>query len=201
MKPKLFAYSNNLPFSFVEKLIYEFDLIQLNISNINDKAFRNNNIIFIITNDFLLKILEDFLLQNNVFILLDLKEVNYKYKDCNHTTFFNGPIHVKNINRIAKNNFDKNKNYEDVKLRGDTIINQHTKQKCQLTDLEKKFFFELVSKNEISKDYFLEEIIEVNKTIETKTAESHLTRIRKKLKEINSKIKISSKSDKFFFEN
>ena len=197
MKSKIYAYSNILPYSFVEKLVDGFELVELTDNKINDKNFKNKNIFFIVEKEFIQKIYEDFLLYNNVLILLDTKDENHKYKNCDHTTFVYGPIHVKNINKIKKNNFDRNKNYQDIKLRGDIIINQVTKQNCLLTSLEKKIFLELISKKTITKEYFLENIIKVNKKAETKTAESHLTRIRKKLQEINSVVKISSRFDKF----
>ena len=200
MKSKIYAYSNILPHSFVEKLIDGFEVVELTDNNIKDKSFRNKNIFFITEKDFIQKIYENFLLHNNVLILLNKKDEIHKYKNCDHTTFVYGPIHVKNMNKITKNNFDKNRNCQDIKLRGDIIINQFTKQKCLLTSLEKKILLELISKGTISKEYFLEHIISVNKKAETKTAESHLTRIRKKLQEINSVVKISSRSDKFFVE-
>jgi len=200
MKSKIYTYSNTLPHSFVKNIIDEFEAVELINNKINNKNFRNKNIFFIIEKDILKKIYEDFLIYNNVIILLKKKDENHKYKNCDHTTFVYGPAHVKNINKIIKNNFDKNKNYQDIKLRGDIIINQFTKQSCLLTSLEKKIFLELISKKTITKDYFLENIIKVNKKTETKTAESHLTRIRKKLQEINSVIKISSRFDKFFVE-
>ena len=47
----------------------------------------------------------------------------------------------------------------------------------------------------------LEKIMNVKKNIETKTIESHLTRIRKKLLIVKSKIQISSKDDVFYLED
>jgi len=40
--------------------------------------------------------------------------------------------------------------------------------------------------------------LKIKKEIETKTVESHLTRIRNKLSKINSKLKIISKGKKIF---
>ena len=54
---------------------------------------------------------------------------------------------------------------------------------------------------QIKRGYFLEKVLEIKKNIETKTIESHLTRIRKKLLMINSEIQISSKGDVFFIED
>lgn len=61
--------------------------------------------------------------------------------------------------------------------------------------------FEFVERKKIKRDYFLETIFNIKKNIETKTIESHLTRIRKKLLSIKSKTKISSKEDTFYLES
>ena len=58
----------------------------------------------------------------------------------------------------------------------------------------------LFEKKQIKKEYLLEEVLRIKKDIETKTIESHLTRIRKKLIKIESKILITSKDDKIYIE-
>ncbi len=201
MRPEVHVYSNVLPFSFLENITHELEIVKLSNDKINDKDFKNKNIFFIIEKNFIHNIEEEFLLHNNVFILLDAEEKDHKYKNCNHTTFFYSPVYIKSISKIIKNNFDKNRNFQDVKVRGDIIINQKTQENCLLTNLEKKIFLQLILKQSLSRDYLLEKILKFSKKTETKTAESHITRIRKKLKKINSTIKISSKSDKFFIEN
>ena len=60
---------------------------------------------------------------------------------------------------------------------------------------------DVIDKKTITKDYFLENILQLNKNTETKTIESHLTRIRKKLLEINSFIQIQSRGNKIFIGN
>ena len=59
----------------------------------------------------------------------------------------------------------------------------------------------LFEKKQITREFLLEEILKIKKDIETKTIESHLTRIRRKLLKIESEIQISSKEDVFFLEN
>ena len=201
MNPKIYVYSNMLNYSFLKNLIDGFDVYKFSIKLVNDQNFKNNNVFFITDESFTKTLLQDFLIRNNVFILLDKKEDSFRDKDYPYTSFLYSHLHIKNIKKLIKNNFDNNQNYQDLKLNGEKIINQHTKQSGHLTSLEKKIFLELISKQSISREYFLENILKVNKKLETKTAESHLTRIRKKLQEINSIIKISSKSDKFFIEN
>ena len=69
-----------------------------------------------------------------------------------------------------------------------------------LTPLEKEILIFLFENKEIKRGYLLEEIIKIKKEIETKTAESHLTRIRGKLIKIKSEIKIKTKEDIFYLD-
>ena len=69
-----------------------------------------------------------------------------------------------------------------------------------LTPLEKKMLVFLFENKRIKKDYLLEKIIKIKRDIETKTAESHITRIRGKLLKIKSEIQIKTKEDVFYLD-
>ena len=69
-----------------------------------------------------------------------------------------------------------------------------------LTPLEKEILTFLFENKRITKNYLLENIIKIKKEIETKTAESHLTRIRGKLTKIKSQIQIKTKDDLFYLD-
>ena len=56
----------------------------------------------------------------------------------------------------------------------------------------------LINQQEAEKNLLLERVLKIKKETETKTIESHLTRIRNKLLKINSKLKIISRGDKVF---
>ena len=58
----------------------------------------------------------------------------------------------------------------------------------------------IIENKRIEKDYLLEKIIKIKKETETKTAESHLTRIRGKLMKIKSEIQIKTKGDIFYLD-
>ena len=65
---------------------------------------------------------------------------------------------------------------------------------------EKEILIILFENKRAKKDYLLEKIIKIKKEIETKTAESHLTRIRGKLLKIKSEIQIKTKEDFFYLD-
>jgi len=69
-----------------------------------------------------------------------------------------------------------------------------------LTPLEKEILIFLFENKRVKKDLLLEKIIKIKKEIETKTVESHLTRIRGKLIKIKSQIKIKTKEDIFYLD-
>ena len=78
------------------------------------------------------------------------------------------------------------------------MINTDKNISSNLTPLENKILTELIEKKEINREYFLENIIKISKSAETKTIESHLTRIRKKILAVKSKVLIFSKEDVFY---
>jgi len=103
---------------------------------------------------------------------------------------------------LVKNYFENNtENFNDIKIFGETITNTNNEKFCFLTNLERLIIFELIKNKSISREYFLENILGLKKNIETKTIESHLTRIRKKFLQIESQTKIFSKGNNFFLSS
>ena len=88
--------------------------------------------------------------------------------------------------------------YGDIKLQGEKIINNKTDQETSLTSLEKDIVTLLIDRQEVEKNLLLEGVLKIKRETETKTIESHLTRIRNKLSKINSKLRIISKDKKIF---
>ena len=87
-----------------------------------------------------------------------------------------------------------------LEIFGDEITNTSLGLSVLLTPLEKEILIFLFENKKIKKDYLLEKIIKIKKDIETKTAESHLTRIRGKIMEIKGEIQIKTKDDFFYLD-
>ena len=81
------------------------------------------------------------------------------------------------------------------------IINLNSGNGTQLTPLEREILIVFFNKKQIKRQYLLESVLKKRKDIETKTIETHLTRIRKKLLKINSEVLISSKNDIFYLDS
>ena len=89
-------------------------------------------------------------------------------------------------------------NYGDIKIVGEKIINDKAEKEIFLTTLERDILTPLIDREQIEKNFLLEDVLKIRKDTETKTIESHLTRIRNKLSKIDSKLKIISKGGKVF---
>lgn len=83
--------------------------------------------------------------------------------------------------------------YKDIML-GDegAIININNEKKTYLTEMELRIFNFLLKNKTVSKNNFKTQVLNLKITIDTRSLESHLSRIRKKIKAIESKIKIIS---------
>jgi len=58
------------------------------------------------------------------------------------------------------------------------------------------FLTHLIRKKETSKNFIKENILNIKSNIETNSLESHLSRIRKKMNTIKTKVKIQTKNEK-----
>ena len=104
-------------------------------------------------------------------------------------------------NKLVKNHFLSSiVKFRDIKIVNEKAYNIKLGKSCILTDLEKNILLQLIDKGKIDREYFLEKILGINKNTQTKTIESHFTRIRKKLLKIESKVNITSKEDVFSLE-
>ena len=92
--------------------------------------------------------------------------------------------------------------YKDIML-GDegAIININNEKKTYLTEMELRIFNFLLKNKTVSKNNFKTQVLNLKITIDTRSLESHLSRIRKKLLLIKSDIQISSKGDIFYIDN
>ena len=88
--------------------------------------------------------------------------------------------------------------YKDIKIVGEKLTNSKTEDKVSLTPSEKDILIMLFERKKIERKFLLEKVLKLRQDTETKTIESHLTRIRKKLLNINSQIEIISRENKVF---
>lgn len=202
MKEKIYVYSSVFNQNFIKNILLQYDTQVFRDDFSTDVNFKNNNVIFITDKDVISKIPQLFFSHNNVMVVQSKKDKRIDEKKYSQIIFFDAPVKIKQFSDAVKTCFfSKIIFYKDIKMSEQKIINVKLGLSCQLTPLETKILSEFVKNKKIKREYFLEKIFKIKKDIETKTVESHLTRIRKKLLKIKSNIKISSKIDTFFLED
>ena len=199
MKEKIYINTNHHLNSIVKDVLAGFDFIDLKEVDLGQHYFRNNNVLLINPKKQKHKINNVFFLNNKVAILLPKSKKNEEYNQNIQSKILYGPFNLKYLSENLKLYFSsKDLFYKDIKIEDQNIININTDVKCFITDLEKKILVELVKQKKITRDDILETIFKINKNVDTKTIESHLTRIRKKLSSIDSEVRIFLKDNVFY---
>ena len=199
MKEKIYINTNCFLSSIVKDVLAGFDFIDLKEVDLGQHYFRNNNVLLINPKKQKHKINNVFFLNNKVAILLPKSKKNEEYNQNIQSKILYGPFNLKYLSENLKLYFSsKDLFYKDIKIEDQNIININTDVKCFITDLEKKILVELVKQKKIKRDDVLETVFKINKNVDTKTIESHLTRIRKKLFTINSEVRIFLKDNVFY---
>ena len=195
---EFYLYSEKKIHNSIKEMFLTFNIHIISLEKLKKNDLINQNLLLIINDTLLDDFNRSFFFNNNIVIFYSTK------KNSDKKFFFNAKIFNKhiNINKFIDDVttfFAKNPIiYGDIKLQGEKIINNKTKKEILLTLLEKEILTFLIERQEIEKNYLLEGVLKIKKEIETKTLESHLTRIRNKLLKINSKLKIISKGKKIF---
>ena len=175
-----------------------FEIHTIPAEKIKKNNFINQNIILFVGTGFLKDLNKSFFFNNRVVIFCETS------KDFNNKIFFDSKVFNKliNINIFideVTNFFVGNSfNYGDIKIVGEKIINHKAEKEIFLTTLEKDILIPLIDAKQIEKNFLLESVLKIKKDTETKTIESHLTRIRNKLLKVDSELKIISKGGKVF---
>tara|TARA_B100001059_G_scaffold154440_1_gene154122 strand:- start:81 stop:680 length:600 start_codon:yes stop_codon:yes gene_type:complete len=183
----------------IKEIFSDFEIHIIYQENIKKNNFANKNILLIL-NESLPTELGDFFLKNNVVIFFYKPNNKYNNKYLN-TKIFSGHTNINKFKDEVITFFvSKPFDYKDIKIRGEKIINSKSGKSVFLTSPEKDILILLLERKEVGKKFLLENILKLRKDTETKTIESHLTRIRKKLLIINSQIEIISKENTFFIK-
>ena len=137
--------------------------------------------------------------------ILFLTDETKKFNKLTKEKFMIKPVYLNDVDSEIKKIHEKNrsKSYEKVKIKNHLLfpldkklISHDTKEIILLTEKEVFILIELTnSKNTISKEKLLTEVWGYNVQINTTTVETHIHRLRKKLKKFSkSSIKIETKS-------
>lgn len=201
MKSVIYLYSQEFLFDIINQILFEYKILPLNSDELNNHNFKNNNTLLVLKNDSAKEIKKSFFSNTNVVVFLpnkqnlsiDEKSYNAHFISRSSTKKFLDEINTFFISKILV--------LKNIEIMNEKISNINSGESLLLTSLEKKILVVLFENKKIKRDYFLEEILKIKKNIETKTIESHLTRIRKKLFSIKSEVQIKSKEDFIYLDS
>ena len=197
MKNTLNIFCNKKIRTFLNLLIPKYELIFLNLNEINKNLKKTQASIIIINNDIDANQVVFESLSENYLIISNQKVKNINFRK--NTTSITSPLTVSNIrNLIESFVYNLKLQFHDISIDNEKIINLNDNSFCYLTKIELEILKHLIRKKETSKNYIKENILKIKSNIETNSLESHLTRIRKKMNKVNTAVKIQTKSEKLF---
>jgi len=133
------------------------------------------------------------------YVIISNEKSLYKNQNKN-LVILKPPLHPNQIKQSVSK-FLVNNRYSatDFLIIENKIINNKNKNKYTfLTDIEKKILIYILENKNCTKVEIKQQVLQINKNVETNSIESHLSRIRKKLENIDTKLSIRSKNDQIF---
>ena len=176
----------------MSELLSDYELFFIDLNDVQ-KYLENNSINIIVYNDKTTKPFDFKKLKGNFLILSNVKDQNMNIKN----QLIKTPIPINQIKTIIENFLENIKIiYHDITIINEKMTNINNNSFCYLTKLESEILSYLIYEKESTKNYIQENILNMKGTIKTNSLDSHLTRIRKKMSQINTSIKIKSKNEK-----
>ena len=119
-----------------------------------------------------------------------------KTHQLNDYIYINAPVDLSKLKSDIENFITtKTNKIQDIEIVGRKLINYRKKISCFLTEVESEILSQLIKSKNCKKSFIKENILNIKNDIETNSLESHLTRIRKKLDNVKSNIRIQSKNE------
>ena len=193
MNKQITIYCNYDNKNFFESVLPNFKLTFKKLDNINFNNSSTENIIFFCPKDLDTSFINKFEGFNNILFILNKK---FNLTKNHRNSFLEYPITINRLkDKVSKFFTDQKKLFVDIEISDQRIINIDNKKLCFFTNIEKEIFQELINHKTVKRKYLEENILKINFKVETRSLDSHLSRIRKKLQIINSKINITSRSE------
>ena len=192
MRNELNIFCNDNIKKFLPSLFSDYELTIMKLDTIKDNLQTSQaNIIIISDNN--TDLIDFDYLSDNCLVISNLKNLNFN----NKSNILNGPLHINHLkNRIEHFVQNLKVQFHDISIYNEKLINLDNDNFCYLTKIELEILTYLIRKKETSKNFIKENILNIKSNIETNSLESHLSRIRKKINTLKSKVKIQTKNEK-----
>ena len=200
MKSSINVYSNNKINFFLTQLFEDYNFKLKTLDQINYFQKTNKiNLVFLSDDKDIEKIKIYDLTETHLILVNTKNKLFTKYKNIK---ILNAPMPINNIKNLIENFKENFKiQFHDIFIKDEKLTNKKNKTSCYLTNIELKILEHLIKERETKKDYIKEKILNIKSNVETSSLDSHLTRIRKKIFQIKSSIKIQSSGNKLFILN
>jgi len=202
MKTKVEIFSTQKLKIFFTNL---YSLFEVKLKDLHDlescSNSKNLSIVFFENQDFVKEKVLKNILQNENFICIynELSILEKPSLDLNKN--MTAPLSIsKFIDRINETINKKEYVYRNIELSKNFITNRNTKENNYLTQAENLILIKLFTEKKINKKLIEREVLDIKQDLNTCSIESHLNRIRKKLKKIDSDFSVFSKNSNIFLE-
>ena len=128
----------------------------------------------------------------SLFFMVSKQHIETSLKKDENNIFY--PVNIKNFNELVfSKNISDNVIFKELFLEQDNfLINKLNNKKTYLTETEHRIIRLLFANEIVKKDRIKKEILNFQVVLDTKSLESHLSRLRKKISEIDSGVTIIS---------
>jgi len=198
LKYSINIYANRKIKSFLSELLSDYNLFLFDLDEFQVLEKHMRPSIMILNNEEDFKIMNLEKISGNYLIVSNIKNINFINKKNN---FIQTPLSISKIKTLIENFVENLKVYfHDIFIENEKLTNTKNNLFCYLTKVEVEILTHLISEKETNKDFIKENILNIKNSIQTNSLESHLTRIRKKMNQINTSIKIQSRRDKLLIK-
>jgi len=202
MKNKLEIFSTKELKSFFINLGEFFDISTKSFSELETFSDKKNfSIVFLdnqsrVSQKTIKNIYEN---ENFIFVCKDLS-VLQKFSLKQKNTLIS-PVSINKLVDIINSFINTKKHiFKNIELSNQSVTNTRTNEKIHLTQAENQILLKLFKEKNVKKQTLERDALQIRQDLNTSSMESHLNRIRKKLKNISSHFTISSKDKSVYLE-
>ena len=202
MKPSLEIFSTEgLKFFFIN--LHEF--FDINTRGLEDLEAsddkQNLSIVFLDNKGAVSKKAIENINENENFIFVCSDFSIFQNFSLNKKNTFISPLSINKLVDVINNFINTRKHtFTNIELNNNSATNIKTNEKINLTQAETHILLRLFKDKNVKKTILERDALQIRQDLNTSSMESHLNRIRKKLKNISSDFTISSKDKRIYLE-
>ncbi len=202
MKTKLEIFSSEKLKFFFTNLSSLYDISHKTHNDLKD--FYNSkhlSIVFFENENFVEEKILKKILQNENFFFVSKEYSAFEKLSKDFKKKITPPLSIsKFLDKVNEIINQKKITFKNIDFNNNVATNNITKEKIYLTQAENLILSKLLNEKNVNKKLLEREALQIKENLNTSSMESHLNRIRKKLKTIRSDFTVSSKENIVFLE-